>query len=134
MDKHLVSTISSLTYPFDRIDEFADNGEPLEVRLPDLETAEVRPGRHLWERFADFVPFDCLDADVSLGEGGTALLQADESLRRFTGIARLLLKNETQNPTWSFKDRGSLMCAAMAREMGIPRQTLEGILEKLGLG
>jgi threonine synthase len=36
-------------------------------------------------------------------------------LSDFTGLCNLLLKNETQNPTWSFKDRGSLTCAAMAR-------------------
>jgi threonine synthase len=33
-------------------------------------------------------------------------------------MEHLLLKNETQNPTWSFKDRGSLACIFMAQEMG----------------
>jgi threonine synthase len=118
MKRDLVSTISGLTYPFERIEEFTENGETLEVRIPELQNAEVMPGTYLWERFADFIPFDEIDPDTSLGLGNTPLLRADESLQRFTGVEKLLLKNETQNPTWSFKDRGSLTCLAMAKEMG----------------
>jgi threonine synthase len=55
---------------------------------------------------------------LTLGEGGTPLLPAGKALSEFTGIGRLLLKNETMNPTWSFKDRGSLTTIAMARQMG----------------
>jgi threonine synthase len=46
---------------------------------------------------------------VSLSEGGTPLHRA-ERLGEFIGMENLLLKDETQNPTNSFKDRsGSLM-------------------------
>lgn len=114
----LVSTITARTYPFERIEEFADNGESLEVRIRGIERASVRPGKHLWERYRDFLPFESLDEALSLGEGHTALTGAGGRLREHTGMDRLLLKNETQNPTWSFKDRGSLTCIAMAMQMG----------------
>jgi len=115
--KRLLSTISGQAFPFERIGEFADNGESLEVAIDGLDGARVRPGRHLWERFADFLPV-VIDRDLTLGEGDTPLLPAGKALSRFTGIRRLLLKNETVNPTWSFKDRGSLTVIAMARQMG----------------
>jgi threonine synthase len=115
--KRLQSTISGQVFPFERIEEFADNGESLEVGIDGLAGARVKPGRHLWERFADFLPV-AIDGDLTLGEGGTPLLPAGKALSEFTGIGRLLLKNETMNPTWSFKDRGSLTTIAMARQMG----------------
>jgi threonine synthase len=114
----LVSTISGAEYPFERLEEFADNGEALEVSLAGIEQARPRPGRHLWERFAEFLPFQAMDPAASLGEGNTPLVDAGARLKTFTGIDLLLLKNETQNPTWSFKDRGSLACIFMAQEMG----------------
>ncbi|MDM8004836.1 MAG: threonine synthase [Phycisphaerae bacterium] len=117
-EQRLVSTISGREYPFERIEEFAENGESLEVRVCGIETAKVRAGVHLWERFADWMPFDRTDAAISLGEGDTPLIPAGGRLQAVTGIKNLLLKNETQNPTWSFKDRGSLMCVLLARELG----------------
>lgn len=116
--RKLVSTITGLEYPFERLEEFADNGEALEVALAGIERARPRPGRHLWERFAEFLPFKAMDASASLGEGNTPIVDAGGRLKAFAGIEHLLLKNETQNPTWSFKDRGSLACIFMAREMG----------------
>ena len=116
--RKLVSTITGREYPLERLEEFADNGEALEVALADLDRARPRPGRHLWERFAEFLPFKAIDPSASLGEGNTPLVDAGERLKSFTGIDRLLLKNETQNPTWSFKDRGSLACIFMAQELG----------------
>src|SRR5271166_3334552 len=105
--RKLVSTITGLEYPFERLEEFAENSEALEVAVPGIERARPRPGARLWERFAEFLPFKAMDADASLGEGNTPLMDAGPSLKTFTGIKCLLLKNETQNPTWSFKDRGS---------------------------
>lgn len=115
---NLLSTLTGVPYPFERIEEFAENGESLEVALPGVERARPRPGRHLWERYAEFLPFQTMSASVSLGEGNTLLVPAGEQLKAFTGLHHLLLKNETQNPTWSFKDRGSLACIFMAQALG----------------
>lgn len=41
---------------------------------------------------------------VSLGEGRTPLLHLERTGARL-GLSRLYLKDETQNPTWSYKDR-----------------------------
>jgi len=126
--RKLASTLTGLEYPFGRLEEFADNGEALEVSVAGIERARPQPGRHLWERFAQFLPFKAMDASASLGEGNTPLLEAGGPLRAFAGLERLLLKNETQNPTWSFKDRGSLACVFMAREMG------EGVTATISTG
>lgn len=117
--KRLLSTISGQAFPFERIEEFAGNGESLEVAIEGLAHARVRSGRYLWERFADFLPVE-IDGEMTLGEGNTPLLPAGKALSEHTGIGQLLLKNETMNPTWSFKDRGSLTTIAMARQMGEP--------------
>lgn len=114
----LVSTLTNLEYPFERLEEFAENGESLEVHIDGIEKARIRSGKYLWQRFSEFLPFSKLDESLSLGEGNTALIRADDKLTDYTGLRNLLIKNETQNPTWSFKDRGSLACIAMAREMG----------------
>ncbi len=118
--RKLVSTLTGLEYPFERLEEFADNGEALEVSLGGIAQARPQPGRHLWERFAEFLPFGRMDPSASLGEGNTPLVDAGVRLKSYTGIERLLLKNETLNPTWSFKDRGSLACVFMAQAMGEP--------------
>lgn len=117
-DHTLLSTLSNISYPFERIEEFADNGESLEVKICGLEHAKIRPGIHIWERFSDFLPFEHIDADISLGEGNTPLLNAGKKLNDFCNLENLYIKNEMQNPTWSFKDRGTLTCIAMAKEMG----------------
>jgi len=125
---HLRSTLTGIEYPFDRLEEFADNGESLEVCMPGIGTARAkpgagsgpgphaRPGARVWERFAEFMPFEGTHPELSLGEGSTPLVDAGPLLKAFTGIENLLLKNETMNPTWSFKDRGSIACSIMASE------------------
>lgn len=113
----LRSTRTGVEYPFARIREVSDSGESLEVHLPGLENASMRKGRHLWERFGDFLPFINIDAEASLGEGNTPLLKAAGILTDFCGLPNLLIKDETQNPTWSFKDRGSFTSVLMTQAM-----------------
>jgi len=112
----LISTISRKEYNISRLEEVSEMGEPLEVYLPDLESAKIRSGKFIWERFADFLPFP-IKEDLSLGEGNTPLLKADLNLKQHTGLNDLYIKNETLNPTGSFKDRGSLLVTGMCREM-----------------
>jgi len=114
----LKSTVSGVEYPFDILEEFTPDGESLEVIMNYVERPVIRRGGTLYERFYDFMPFDSTLDRFSLGEGNTPLLKADGKLTWFTGISNLLLKNETQNPTWSFKDRGSLACVALSSELG----------------
>lgn len=52
---------------------------------------------------------------VTLGEGGTPLLRAPG----LDPSGRLFLKNETTNPTASFKDRPVSVAATVARELGL---------------
>ena len=54
---------------------------------------------------------------VSLGEGWTPLLHA-ERLGKQIGIDQLYIKDESQNPTQSFKARGMSAAVSMAKELG----------------
>ncbi|KYZ77994.1 threonine synthase [Anaerosporomusa subterranea] len=96
--------------------------EPLEVEL--LTCGKISDGNLLTqtmlERYAEFLPFASLDRDISLGEGFTPLIQS-ESLAEKLGIGELYLKNEAQNPTWSFKDRGTVAGVQHARKLGYKR-------------
>jgi threonine synthase len=66
----------------------------------------------IW-RYRSFLPIN--EDPVTLGEGDTPLLEA----RRLDPSGGLLLKNETVNPTGSFKDRPVAVAATVARELGL---------------
>lgn len=67
-------------------------------------------------RYAEALGIDETD-DVGLGEGGTPLLEAPELARRL-GVRRIWVKDDSRNPTWSFKDRAASLAAAHARRLG----------------
>ncbi len=80
----------------------------LTVKLDRASQAAITPAsfpaapRSLW-RFRRLLPFPDA-APVSLGEGATPLVHLDRLGRRL-GLAHLYAKDESQNPTWSYKDR-----------------------------
>ncbi len=113
----LISTITGKQFPFNYIPESTEEGESLEVSIQEIQDAKIKKGDHIWQRFSDFLPFSRVEERLHLGEDNTALVKVDQRLQEFTGIRNLLLKNETQNPTWSFKDRGSLTTLYMAKQM-----------------
>src|SRR5687767_9765700 len=98
-------------------------GKPLLVRY-DLETAartltkESLGGRRtdMW-RYREVLPVEKDDHLISLGEGLTPLLRS-ENLARELGIDELFIKDESQNPTQSFKARGMSAAVSMAKELG----------------
>jgi len=71
----------------------------------------------MW-RYRELLPITRDDCIVSLGAGYTPLIKSD-SLARHIGIKRLYIKNDTVNPTYSFKDRPASVAVSKAREFGI---------------
>ncbi|MGZ4983033.1 MAG: threonine synthase [Chthoniobacterales bacterium] len=72
--------------------------------------------KSLW-RYREVLPLPEDSEKVSLGEGGTPLLSA----RRFgaaIGLTSLWIKDESQNPTQSFKARGMAVAVSMAKYLG----------------
>jgi threonine synthase len=84
------------------------------------EAVRMRPERSLW-KFAEVLPIDQRKKVVSLGEGLTPLLpvRGRGSLAEFR---RLFVKDESLNPTGSFKARG--MSAAITRAKALGAKTV----------
>jgi threonine synthase len=95
---------------------------PLEVAYarPDADPAElkrrIQAGPHSLWRYADFLPLERTTRSA-LPAGWTPLVKADRLAERL-GIRELYIKNETANPTHSFKDRVVSIALARARELG----------------
>jgi threonine synthase len=73
----------------------------------------------MW-RYREVMPVENDANVVSLGEGWTPLLHA-ERLGADVGIDRLLIKDESLNPTQSFKARGMSAAVSMAKELGVTK-------------
>jgi threonine synthase len=97
-------------------------GEPLFVALPGRAGGRrIREDRALaLERFIEFLPLDRIDPRLSLGEGGTPLVPL-ERVGAAIGLRGLFAKNEAQNPTGSFKDRGTAVAVQKAVAAGAKR-------------
>jgi threonine synthase len=102
-------------------------GKPLLVRY-DLESAsrtltkESLANRRadLW-RYREVLPVKHDENIVSLGEGWTPLLNAPRLAQQLGLQGQLLIKDESQNPTQSFKARGMTTAVSMAKELGVQK-------------
>jgi threonine synthase len=74
----------------------------------------------MW-RYREVLPVELDENIVSLGEGLTALLKAPRLAAKLEMTGELLIKDESQNPTQSFKARGMSTAISMAVELGVTK-------------
>ncbi len=110
-------------FPTGQLHNLSPAGAPLLARY-DLERArqeltkeQVARGPHSMWRYGGLLPVGDPDNVVSLGEGNTPLLPAPRYGRRI-GASRLSVKEESANPTGTFKARGMAAAVSMAKELG----------------
>jgi len=111
-------------YSVDEIVYFCKNcGDILEIKI-DIEKAveAVKTGNYKKEalsvwRYREFMPIHETTNIVTLSEGGTGLHRSIH-LGEVLGLTNLWIKNEGENPTGSFKDRGMTMGVTKAVELG----------------
>src|SRR6266566_3134444 len=109
-----------------KVYNLCDCGSPLLVRYDLGQAARTlsrermasRPA-NLW-RYREVLPVARDSSIVCLGEGFTPLIHA-QRLGEKLGLPNLYLKDESANPTGSFKARGLAVAVSMARELGIRR-------------
>jgi threonine synthase len=105
------------------IRNLCDCGSPLAVRYrlenlgPEWQHQLAARPKSLW-RYREVLPVERDDSIVTLGEGFTPLIRAGNLAGRLN-IPNLFLKDESFNPTGSFKARGMAVAVSMARELGI---------------
>ncbi len=112
------------TYGIDEIVYFCKKcGDILEIKfgLEELDEAFQKSDWRskpfsVW-RYRDFLPIHEATQTVTLGEGGTGLHRS-EHLGSELGLKNLYVKNEGENPTGSFKDRGMTVGVTKALELG----------------
>jgi len=84
----------------------------------DRDKISRRP-RGMW-RWHELLPITNPENIVFLGEGDTALLKVP-NLGKELGLTNLFVKDESTNPTGSFKARGLAAAVSKAKELGIKK-------------
>ena len=112
-------------YPLDEVIYFCRKcGDILEIKLDYDITKDIlkksgwrKTPLSVW-RYRDLMPIHDPSKIVTLNEGGTGLHQC-KRLGKALGIKQLYVKNEGENPTGSFKDRGMTVGVTKAVELGV---------------
>ena len=99
-------------------------GDLLEIKY-DYDLLEAKLKKSNWQslplsvwRYKDFMPIRDPSKIVSLNEGGTGL-HSCQRLVNLLGVKHLYVKNEGENPTGSFKDRGMTVGITKAVELNM---------------
>jgi len=111
-------------YEIDEIIYFCKKcGDILEIKI-DQEELKEKLQSSQWQktplsvwRYRDFLPIHEATRTVTLNEGGTGLHKS-QRLGNELGLKNLYVKNEGENPTGSFKDRGMTVGVTKAAELG----------------
>ena len=93
---------------------------PLDVKydFPKV-TKDTFAGREqTYWRYFELLPVESKSNIISIGAGMTPLIKA-ERLGKALGLDNLYIKNDSVNPTFSFKDRPAGVAVSKAREFGL---------------
>ena len=123
---HLYCSACGKQFEPNRLYNLCECGKPLLVAY-DLERVgatlkrETLGGRvtSLW-RYREVLPVVDDSNVVTLGEGMTPLLKTERLACRI-GMRNLYIKDESLNPTASFKARGMTVAVSMAKELGVKK-------------
>jgi threonine synthase len=119
--KHLECSSCGLQHDWSRLQNLCTScGKPL-LAIVDLSVASrtlkrdnlATREKSLW-RYREVLPLPGDIEPISLGEGGTPLLRA----QKFGHDIELWIKDESLNPTQSFKARGMTVAVSMAKHLG----------------
>src|SRR5262249_9960125 len=123
---HLECSKTGKTYEPNRPYNLSEAGKPLLVRYDLKRAAQTlskeslrRRSSSLW-RYREVLPVVKDENIVTLGEGWTPLLHA-RRLGAQLSLPQLFIKDESPNPTGSFKARGQAVAISMAKELGVKK-------------
>jgi len=111
--KRLQNLCTACGKPLFAIYDLAAAGKLDRLKRSSLRERLGTRGKSIW-RYRELLPLPADIEAVSLGEGGTPLLHA----KRFSGDVDLWIKDESLNPTQSFKARGMSVAVSMAKHLG----------------
>src|SRR6478672_4916515 len=78
-----------------------------------------RQEKSYW-RYFELLPISNKNNIINLHAGFTPLQEADELGKQIGGLKNLFIKNDSVNPTFSFKDRPAGVAVSKAKEMNLP--------------
>jgi threonine synthase len=122
---HLVCPECNRQFDADRLQTYCHECQSPLQAVYDLESLRQRLSpsevksrlRGLW-RWAELLPVRDPANRLTLGEGDTPLLPVPR-LGKTLGLSNLLVKDESTNPTGTFKARGLAVAVARATELGV---------------
>ncbi|MCL5048172.1 MAG: threonine synthase [Firmicutes bacterium] len=108
-----VSALNACEFCFGPLEVFYNYEAMQEV----VSRSRIESGPQTIWRYSDLLPTSA-SPNLDLGTGFTPLLRADH-LAAELGLRKLYLKDDTRNPTGSFKDRVVSVALSKARELGL---------------
>lgn len=114
-------------FPINEVHTFCPDCQSTLISNYDLATArqevdrdmiQIRP-KGMW-RWHELLPVQDPENIVSLGEGDTPLLRIPR-VGNELGLSNLFVKDESSNPTGSFKARGLCAAISRAKELGVKK-------------
>lgn len=114
-------------YPHQQIHTFCPICQSPLIACYDLDAARQKVDRDqisrrlkgMW-RWRELLPVQNPENEIFLGEGDTPLLRLPR-LGKQLGLSNLFVKDESSNPTGSFKARGLAAAVSRAKELGIEK-------------